>query len=95
LPRAEAVYRWIFTLPPCPAYVLRVAGVPDQGALPEDVLAARTEREQASLRSFLAGTCQKYTSMAAVQAWLFSAHDAYAPRSKPRPPVDAATLKTY
>ena len=87
----------MFALTPCPApgYTLRAAGVPDAGALPADVLAARVEREAASLRSFAAGTSQRYRTMGEVQTWLFTCHDAYAPRSKPRPPVDLAALKTY
>jgi DUF218 domain len=97
LARAEAVYRWIFSLPPvvAEAYTLTPCGVPDEGTAEAEVLASRSAREQASLAAFLTGTSQKYTTMAAVQKWLFTEHGAYAPRSAPRPVLDAAALKTY
>ena len=96
LARAEAVYKWVFSLPPVrEAYTLVPCGVPDAGTAEPEVLASRCAREQASLATFLAGTSQKYTSMADVQRWLFTEHGAYAPRSAPRPVLDAAALKTY
>ena len=99
LPRAQAVYEWIFGLSPPPAvgprYELRCAGVPDAGALPEDALAARCAREAASLASFSAGVGQSITTMAAAQQWLFTQHGAYAPPTKPREPVDAKVLASY
>jgi hypothetical protein len=99
LPRAEAVYEWVFGLTPPPTdgvrYALRAAGVPDSGSLPADALAARREREAASLVSFRAGVGARIATMAAAHAWLFTQHGAYAPPAKPREPVDAALLATY
>jgi len=99
MPRAEAAYRWLFGLAPAPPggrqYELRCCAVPDDGALDGDALAARLAREAASLASFRAGVGARITTMAQAQAWLFGEHSAYAPRAKPREPVDAALLKTY
>lgn len=44
MPRADAVYRWLFSLAPAPAgrpYEVVSMAVPDEGTLPEDVLQAR------------------------------------------------------
>ena len=98
MPRAEAAYRWVFGLAPAPPglpYELRCAAVPDDGALDADALAARLAREAASLASFRAGVGARISTMAQAQRWLFTEHGAYAPRSKPREPVDPALLKTY
>jgi len=95
LPRAEAVYRWVLALEPKKEYALCVAGVPDSGTMDAEAQASRAQRECASLRAFLVGVGAVYSSMEQVQSWMFSTHDAYAPRSKPRATLDAATLKTY
>ena len=98
LPRAEAVYTWLFSLPPAPAdaaYRLTCAGVSDEGTLPEEALAARRAREAASLVAFTSGTGARITSMAQAQEWLFTAHGAYAPRAAPREAVDPKLLASY
>ncbi len=99
LPRAAAVYGWLFALTPAPpgdAYALRCAGVPDSGGVVEPgALAARLAREAASLAAFQAGLPVKLRSMADVHAWLFREHKAYAPPTAPREAVDAALLATY
>lgn len=98
MPRAEAVYRWVFSLAPAPAgrpYAITCAAVTDDGALDADALAARLAREAASLRSFRAGVGARIGTMGAAQAFLFGQHAAYAPRAAPREPVNAALLKTY
>ena len=56
---------------------------------------ARLAREAASLASFRAGVGARISTMAQAQRWLFTEHGAYAPRSKPREPVDPALLKSY
>ncbi len=89
----------MFGLSPPPAdgvpYTLRAAGVPDGGSLPAEALAARREREAASLVSFRAGVGGRIATMADAHAWLFTQHGAYAPPAKAREPVDAALLATY
>ena len=98
MPRAEAACRWLFGLAPAPPgrpYELRCYAVPDEGALDADALAARLSREAASLSSFITGVGSRISTMAEAQAWLFTEHGAYAPRSKPREAVDPALLKTY
>lgn len=94
--RAEAIYRWVFTtLQPAVGYTLTPLSVPDDGAVDPDALASRAQRECASLHAFQAGVGAKYSTMEEVHKWLFTTHEAYAPRTKARPPVDAAALKTY
>ena len=97
LPRAEAVYRWVLALEPKKeyAYALCCAGVPDFGTMEAEALASRAQRECASLHAFQVGVGAVYSSMEQVQSWMFSTHEAYAPRSKERAALDAATLKTY
>jgi DUF218 domain len=100
LDRARAVYHWVFCkLAPEPStggsYALAALGVPDEGVVDPVALAARAQRECASLHAFSSGVGTRYTSMAQVHEWLFSTHEAYAPRTKARQPVDSALLKTY
>ena len=98
MPRAEAVYRWIFGLAPQPgggAYTLSAAGVPDGGAVDAAALAARCAREAASLASFQAGVGASVATMEQAHAFVFGSHAAYAVRLTPRESVDAALLKTY
>jgi hypothetical protein len=93
--RAKAVYRWMFELEPSVAYSLTALGVPDQGVVDPVALAARAQRECASLHAFSSGVGARYTSLAQVHQWLFSTHEAYAPRTKARPPMDSDVMKTY
>jgi DUF218 domain len=95
--RARAVYEWVFCkLEPAVGYHLTALAVPDDGAVDPDALAARAQRECASLHAFSSGVGAKYTSMEQVHTWLFTTHAAYSPRTKPREtPLDGAALKTY
>ncbi len=75
--RTEAIFRWIFSLAPCPApHTLSFTAVPDVGIAP-DALAARREKEAAGLGSF-AKLERQHRTLAAVHLWLFSEHQAYA-----------------
>ena len=106
--RAEAVYRWVFSLQPCPClmipgnfYTLRVLGTSGDCLEPE-ALALRREREAKSLASFTApsGVAARVRTMASAHAWLWKEHGCYAAGSviKEREPAavkDAALLKSY
>lgn len=96
LPRARAVYNWVYGLSPQPAgprYELTFVGTPDEGE--EAALAARRTREASSLASFSAGVGKNITTLAACHSWLFSEHGAYKPPSAAREPIDPSILKTY
>lgn len=96
--RASATYKWLFALPPLVGsvpYDIVPTAVPDSGTLPEDVLAARCEREAASLASFSRGVGATVLSLEALHKWLFTQHKAYAVRLEPREALDPTILKTY
>lgn len=77
LPRAEAVFRWVFGLEGWPGdCVLHFESVPDVG-LPPDVLAARRVKERRSLAQ-LQPLVRGITTLSAFHRWLFSEHTAYA-----------------
>jgi hypothetical protein len=56
---------------------MRFAGMPDEGALPADVLESRRARETESLPKFKAGAASSIDSMAACHDFLFQRHAAY------------------
>ena len=81
MPRAIAVYRWVFSLSPQPAgkpaYSLSFDPVGDRGTLPPSVLQARRQKEQASLRAFLGGELFRMRELSELHAWLHTRHSAY------------------
>lgn len=74
-PRAEAIFRWVFSLEPLRDYELHFRTTPDLG-MPSDLLAARRQREQASL-SALSRLMPRFRSLADLHRWLYAAHEAY------------------
>jgi hypothetical protein len=93
LPRAQAIFEWIFSLPPLTTdWQLTLEAVPDVG-LAGAALQARYEREQTSLATFrtLEG---RFSNLAAVHRWLYAEHGAYAIAQTPRR-LNNAALETY
>ncbi len=95
MPRTEAIFRWVFALPPVSGdpYRLTFETVPDAGLSPE-ALRGRTAKEQAGLRNVLA-VSTKIRTLAALHHWLFTEHDAYAAGREPAQPSDPAALRSY
>ena len=74
-PRTEAIFRSVFSLAPDEKYELQFETTPNDG-LPADMLAARMNRESASLRSFQA-LAPGFRSLSGLHAWLYREHEAY------------------
>jgi hypothetical protein len=109
MPRTRAIFDWVFALPVLPgtsapgpasasaAYELVYVEASDEH-LPKDMVAARTDREQQSLRKVeaLAATLR---SVSALHAWLSTSHDLYAPArfltSEREKANNAALRKSY
>jgi hypothetical protein len=93
MPRSEVIFRWIFSLDAPVPYQLEFAASPDDG-VSEAALAARMERERASLRS-VEQLRERLISMRALAEWLFTEHKAY--RAVREPPVQQSSdlLDTY
>jgi uncharacterized SAM-binding protein YcdF (DUF218 family) len=91
MPRTEAVFRWVYALPgPGPACSLDFESVPNLG-IEGAALAARIEKERASLANFEQERAGIGT-LAQFHEWLFEEHDLY--RAAPRParrPIDVST----
>ncbi len=81
LPRAEAIFRWVYGLD-APGFDLRFEAVENVGVEPE-ALRQRIEKEQASLAR-LQATIERIQTFAALHAWLFAEHAAYAVGALPR-----------
>ena len=93
MPRTQAIFEWIFHLPPSPfEYQLFFKGAPDKG-LSSKALAARVEREKNSLIN-LEKTIHEITSLAEFLIWLYSEHAAYTP-NKPIKPLSENELDSY
>ena len=93
LSRTEAVFRWVFGLGArASRYRLVFEGVSDAGTPPE-ILAARREREAASLRS-LRETQDRIATWDDFVSWLFGVHDCYAVAGSPRR-VDGRLRDSY
>jgi uncharacterized SAM-binding protein YcdF (DUF218 family) len=90
MPRAEAVFRWVYGLDGS-SYDLDFDMTPDAGIDP-DALAARLHKERASLEA-LRPLVARIGSLAGLHAWLFSEHAVYAPG--PRPAAAGADTRTY
>ena len=94
MPRAEAVFRWIFGLVPVArSYDLTFIAVPDIGMTAE-VLQARQAKEEQSLRS-ISGLQAKHATLASFHRWLFTKHAAYAVEKPRRQKADSLLLQTY
>jgi hypothetical protein len=74
--RTREIFRWIFSLAPDRGYELAFESTPDAG-MPAPDLEFRRAREQASLAA-LRALAPRFRELAAVHAWLFTEHNAYA-----------------
>ncbi len=93
VPRAKAIFEWVFHLPPSPLeYQIDFISTPDKGLTPQ-ALAARVQREKSSLEN-LRNTIQKITNLDNFITWLYTEHAAYA-TNKPSKPVCDDELKSY
>ena len=93
MPRTQAIFEWIYHLPPSPLeYQLAFESTPDIG-LPPQTLAARVQRENNSLAN-LKNTIRDITSLDEFLIWLYAEHAAYAP-NKPFKPLSENELKSY
>lgn len=93
LPRTQAIFEWIFALPPLPTpYRLTFEAVPNVG-LADGALQARRDREQASLSQCL-NLQTRLTTLAAVHRWLYAEHGAYAIARSPHR-LNTTALDTY
>ena len=81
LPRAEAIFRWVYSLQPiqqdCSLSFLSTA---DEGLSPQ-ALGARQERERLSLEN-LGSLIKNIGSLNTFQSWLYTEHAAYAARGE-------------
>jgi hypothetical protein len=94
MPRTEVVFRWIFGLIPAARfYDLTFIAVPDVGMTTE-VLQARQQKEEQSLRSVTALRTH-YTTLASFHQWLFTKHAAYCVEKPLRQKADSLLLQTY
>ena len=93
MPRTQAIFEWIFQLPPSIIdYQLVFESTPDKGLSPQ-AREARVQREKNSLNN-LNNSIRKITSLDEFLIWLYSEHAAYAP-SKPLKPLSENELKSY
>jgi hypothetical protein len=93
LARVQTAFDWIYQLTPLPVnYHLQYTGVPDLG-LSATALEARIQRESESLTK-LQQTRLQITSLAAMSAWIYTEHAAYAPGSESSP-LSSDLLSTY
>lgn len=94
MPRAEAVFRWIFGLVPVAcSYDLTFIAVSDIGMTTE-VLQARQQKEEQSLLS-VSRLQAGHTTLASFHRWLFTKHAAYAVEKPRRRKADSLLLQTY
>jgi hypothetical protein len=75
MPRAEAIFRWVYALDAPIAYELHFAASPDEG-LSEAALSARLVKEEAGLRS-VEQLRERLTTLPALTRWLFTQHNQY------------------
>ncbi len=94
MPRTEAIFRWIFSLPPTDTpYRLAFFSVPDIG-MPEEGLAARRAKELASLTR-IPELIECYRTLRDVHRWLFTRHGAYAAGSDATPALSSDLADSY
>ncbi len=88
MPRTEAVFRHVFSLPPADKpYELHFASTTDVG-YSAAALQSRKQREANSLERWK-GNMPKLDTLAALHRWLFTVHSAYAAGEKTQPATDA------
>ena len=93
LPRTQAIFTWIFSLPPfTEPWQLTFEAVPDVG-MADAAWQARCDREQASLAAFQPLKL-RFSNLAAMHRWLYAEHGAYAIAQTPRR-LNNAALETY
>jgi hypothetical protein len=94
MPRTRAIFECVFTLGPTQSYDLTFETVENDG-MPEDVLASRWAREQASLQKFL-GLATRFQSLSDLHAWLYRENDAYQVEQATKVrPIDPALARLY
>ncbi|MCX6612531.1 MAG: YdcF family protein [Acidobacteria bacterium] len=82
MPRTQAIFNWIFSVAPLPIpFEIHFHSVADTG-MDATTLAARLEKEQASLDS-VHSLAQRHTTLASVNQFLFTEHGAYHAGSRP------------
>ena len=80
MPRSRRIFEWLCGLAGASfgrRFALTFHAVPDEGAMPPEVLAARAAREAQSLRN-LEETIEKVPDFAAACHWLHTEHKCYA-----------------
>jgi hypothetical protein len=93
LARVQMAFDWIYQLTPLPInFQLQYIGTPDLG-LSAPALKARTQREKESLAK-LQQKRSHITSLAAMTAWIYTEHAAYAPGSEISP-LSSDLLSSY
>lgn len=93
LPRTQAIFNWMFSLPPqTVSWQLTFEAVPNVG-LTAAALQARGDRERHSLASFQ-DLQSRFSHLAAVHCWLYAEHGAYAIARSPQR-LDNAALESY
>ena len=77
--RTMAIFNWVFSLSPVAKgkYHLSYVAVTDEGAVPQDVLLARREREKISLQNFLTGSLFKTKELSHLHKFVYLNHNAY------------------
>ncbi len=91
--RASAIFRWIYGLDAAVPYKLEFAASADDG-LSDAALAARNQREQASLRSVTELSAGLRT-MRSLAEWLFTKHGQYMAVRAPMVCPEGDLLKSY
>lgn len=93
MPRAEAIFRWVFGLAPDAGYALEFASSADEG-LTSELLAARRSHEAASL-AMMRQVFRRVRSLAGLHRWMFTEHRAYMALMAPPPPVEGIVTEMY
>ena len=98
MPRTKAIFTWLFEIEQgdTAPFSIDFVEVSDAGTDPA-VIAARAEREEASLRGFVAGVSRSIPPgtaafLKAVGTWLYTEHTAYACHDEMISTVDVAAL---
>lgn len=87
MPRSEFIFRWVYGMEPARA-TLTFEAVPDEG-LPASALMARRVREAESLER-VRQTAERIRTLAELQRWLYTEHEAYRVNGRPEGPGMAA-----
>ena len=103
MPRVEAIFKKIFSLPNNPQNKLhpqyRVEFMSVENVLPPEVLKLREKREEKSLQTFLQKTAPRLKSLSDAHDFIFSDHNAYSVNRLTEQfkaeIIDPNVLKTY